>query len=65
MFGTGLSCVASYGGLLASWTASVDYGSSPTSASAVVLLRVLAYLLLLPLGALRARRKHGRIASNA
>ncbi|MEU6205408.1 metal ABC transporter permease [Micromonospora musae] len=54
--GTGLILVAAYGGLLASWTASVDYGIPLTSASAVVLLLVLAYLLLLPLGALRLRR---------
>jgi ABC-type Mn2+/Zn2+ transport system permease subunit len=54
--GTVLILLAGYGGLLASWTASVDYGISLTSASAVVLLLVLAYLLLLPVGALRLRR---------
>jgi manganese/iron transport system permease protein len=54
--GTGLILLAGYGGLLASWTASVDYGVSLTSASAVVLLLVLGYLLLLPIGVLRARR---------
>ncbi|MEU8327754.1 metal ABC transporter permease [Micromonospora sp. NPDC048839] len=64
VIGTGLILVAAYGGLLASWTASVDHGISLTSASAVVLLLVLAYLLLLPLGALRSRRKHGRIISS-
>jgi manganese/iron transport system permease protein len=52
----GLILLAGYGGLLASWTASVDYGISLTSASAVVLLLVLAYLLLLPIGLLRRRR---------
>ncbi|MGW3891527.1 metal ABC transporter permease [Micromonospora chokoriensis] len=64
VIGTGLILIAAYGGLLASWTASVDYGISLTSASAVVLLLVLAYLLLLPLGALRARRHHGRTVSD-
>ena len=54
--GTVLILLAGYGGLLASWTASVDYGISLTSASAVVLLLVLAYLVLLPLGLLRLRR---------
>ena len=54
--GTVLILLAGYGGLLASWTASVNYGISLTSASAVVLLLVLAYLLLLPLGVLRPRR---------
>ena len=54
--GTVLILLAGYGGLLASWTASVDYGISLTSASAVVLLLVLAYLLLLPVGVLRLRR---------
>ncbi|MEO3772022.1 metal ABC transporter permease [Micromonospora sp. B9E7] len=65
VIGTGLILVAAYGGLLASWTASVDYGISLTSASAVVLLLVLAYLLLLPLGVLRSRRNRGRILSDA
>jgi manganese/iron transport system permease protein len=54
--GTVLILLAGYGGLLASWTASVDYGISLTSASAVVLLLVLAYLVLLPIGLLRRRR---------
>ncbi|MEU7612481.1 metal ABC transporter permease [Micromonospora sp. NPDC049204] len=63
VIGTGLILVAAYGGLLTSWTASVDYGISLTSASAVVLLLVLAYLLLLPLGALRSRRNHGQSIS--
>ena len=53
--GTGLILLAGYGGLLLSWTASVEYGISLTSASAVVLLLVLAYLVLLPVGALRRR----------
>ncbi|MFG1869173.1 metal ABC transporter permease [Micromonospora arborensis] len=65
VIGTGLILIAAYGGLLASWTASVDYGISLTSASAVVLLLVLVYLLLFPLGALRSRRNHRRIASDA
>ncbi|MDG9675938.1 metal ABC transporter permease [Micromonospora sp. DH14] len=65
VIGTGLILIAAYGGLLASWTASVDHGIALTSASAVVLLLVLAYLLLLPLGALRSRRNHGRIVSDA
>ncbi|GAA0559077.1 hypothetical protein GCM10010172_47700 [Paractinoplanes ferrugineus] len=52
--GTGLILLASYAGLLASWTASVTYGFALTSASAVVLALVLIYLLLLPLGALRS-----------
>jgi ABC-type Mn2+/Zn2+ transport system permease subunit len=59
--GTALILLAGYGGLLASWTASVDYGISLTSASAVVLLLVLAYLLLLPLGLLRRRRNRARL----
>jgi manganese/iron transport system permease protein len=58
--GTALILLAGYGGLLASWTASVDYGISLTSASAVVLLLVLAYLLLLPVGMLRVRRDRTR-----
>jgi manganese/iron transport system permease protein len=61
--GTVLILLAGYGGLLASWTASVDYGISLTSASAVVLLLVLAYLLLLPLGVLRLRRSRTRPAA--
>ena len=54
--GAVLILLAGYGGLLASWTASVDYGISLTSASAVVMLLVLAYLVLLPIGLLRRRR---------
>jgi ABC-type Mn2+/Zn2+ transport system permease subunit len=46
--GTGLILLAAYGGLLASWTASVNYGFPLASASAVVLVLVLAYLALLP-----------------
>lgn len=60
LVGTGLILLAGYGGLLTSWTASVDYGISLTSASAVVLLLVLAYLLLLPLGLVRVRRGRAR-----
>jgi manganese/iron transport system permease protein len=58
--GTGLILAAGYGGLLASWTASVEYGIALTSASAVVLLLVLAYLLVLPVGLLRSRLTRGR-----
>ncbi|MEV4724205.1 metal ABC transporter permease [Micromonospora humida] len=65
LVGTGLIILAAYGGLLASWTASVDHGIALTSASAVVLLLVLTYLLLLPLGVLRSRRNHGRTAPTA
>jgi manganese/iron transport system permease protein len=60
VLGAGLVLLAGYGGLLISWTASVDHGISLTSASAVVLVLVLAYLLLLPLGLLR-RRSAARI----
>ncbi|WP_410813829.1 metal ABC transporter permease [Micromonospora sp. 067-2] len=60
VIGTGLVLLAAYGGLLVSWTASVDYGISLTSASAVVLLLVVAYLSLLPLGALRSRRNRSQ-----
>ena len=54
--GTGLIVAAGYAGLLVSWTASVEHGVVLTSASAVVLLLVLAYLTLLPVGLLRRRR---------
>ncbi|MGA5299940.1 metal ABC transporter permease [Nucisporomicrobium flavum] len=54
--GTGLIAAAGYAGLLVSWTASVGHGVVLTSASAVVLLLVLAYLALLPVGLLRRRR---------
>jgi manganese/iron transport system permease protein len=53
--GAALILFAGYAGLLASWTASVRYGVSLTSASAVVLALVLAYLMLLPVGTLRLR----------
>ena len=56
LLGSGLILAAGYAGLLASWTASVEYGVALTSASAVVLLLVLAYAVLLPFGLLRARR---------
>lgn len=39
-----------------SWSASVDYGIRLTSASAVVLFLVLAYLVLLPAGLRRGRQ---------
>jgi manganese/iron transport system permease protein len=55
LLGTVLILAAGYGGLLLSWTASVDYGINLTSASAVVLLLVVAYLILMPVGLLRAR----------
>ena len=54
--GTVLILLAGYAGLWMSWTVSVGYGISLTSASAVVLMLVLAYLVLLPLGAHRLRR---------
>jgi ABC-type Mn2+/Zn2+ transport system permease subunit len=54
--GTVLIMLAGYAGLWVSWTASVDYGISLTSASAIVLLLVLSYVVLLPVGALRLRR---------
>jgi manganese/iron transport system permease protein len=55
--GAGLIVLAAYAGLQASWTASVTYGFSLTSASAVVLALVLAYLLLLPLGRRSSARR--------
>ncbi|RKR91737.1 manganese/iron transport system permease protein [Micromonospora pisi] len=62
VIGTGVTLVAGYLGLLASWTASVDFGLRLTSASAVVLALVAAYLLALPVGALRAGRARRRAA---
>ncbi|GAA0479324.1 ABC transporter permease [Paractinoplanes deccanensis] len=56
--GTVLILAAGYGGLWISWTASVDHGIALTSASAVVLLLVVAYVVLLPL---RSRRPSRRI----
>jgi ABC-type Mn2+/Zn2+ transport system permease subunit len=56
LVGTGLTLLAGYGGLLVSWVASVDHGVALPSASTVVLLLVLAYLLLLPAGLKRVRR---------
>ncbi|MEV0902809.1 metal ABC transporter permease [Actinoplanes sp. NPDC049802] len=55
--GTGLVLAAGYLGLLLSWTASLRYGVALTSASAVVLMLVLAYLLLLPVRLWRDRRR--------
>lgn len=52
--GSALIAVAGYAGLQVSWTASVDYGIALTSASAVVLILVLAYVLLLPVRGRRA-----------
>jgi ABC-type Mn2+/Zn2+ transport system permease subunit len=54
--GTALTLVAGYLGLLVSWTASIDFGVRLTSGTAVVLLLVLGYVLLLPVGLLRAHR---------
>jgi ABC-type Mn2+/Zn2+ transport system permease subunit len=55
--GTGMVLAAGYFGLLLSWTASLRYGVALTSASAVVLMLVLAYLLLLPVRLWRDRRR--------
>ncbi|WP_127504684.1 metal ABC transporter permease [Actinoplanes solisilvae] len=55
--GTVLIIGAGYAGLLVSWTASLHYGVALTSASSVVLLLVAAYLLLIPVRLLRARRQ--------
>ncbi len=57
--GSALILLAGYGGLLVSWIASVDHGFALTSASAVVLLLVAAYLVLLPF-AYGKRRLKGR-----
>ncbi|BEL06632.1 zinc ABC transporter permease AztB [Actinoplanes sichuanensis] len=57
--GGGLVLVAGYAGLLLSWTASLRYGVALTSASAVVLMLVLAYLLLLPVRRRRDRSLTG------
>ncbi|MFK3985354.1 metal ABC transporter permease [Micromonospora sp. NPDC050397] len=56
VIGTGVTVAAGWLGLVASWTASIDFGVRLTSASAVVLALVAAYLLALPVGLLRARR---------
>jgi ABC-type Mn2+/Zn2+ transport system permease subunit len=56
VLGTVMILAAGYAGLLASWIASVDYGIALTSASTVVLLLVLAYLSLIPIGLMRSRR---------
>ncbi|MGK5683530.1 metal ABC transporter permease [Actinoplanes sp. URMC 104] len=55
VLGTLLIAGAGYAGLLLSWTASLRHGVALTSASAVVLLLVAAYVLLLPVRLLRAR----------
>ncbi|GAA2853644.1 ABC transporter permease [Actinoplanes cyaneus] len=55
--GTVLILGAGYGGLLLSWTASIHYGVSLTSASSVVLLLVAAYCLLIPVRLIRDRRR--------
>jgi ABC-type Mn2+/Zn2+ transport system permease subunit len=57
--GSALVLASGYLGLLVSWTASLRYGVALTSASAVVLVLVLCYLLLLPVRSLlsvRSRR---------
>ncbi|KUL30762.1 metal ABC transporter permease [Actinoplanes awajinensis] len=56
VLGTVLVAAAGYAGLLLSWTASVHYGVALTSASSVVLLLVLGYLVLLPARLWRGRR---------
>jgi manganese/iron transport system permease protein len=55
--GAALTFGAGYAGLLISWTASVDYGIRLTSASAVVAVLVLAYLLAAGVGAVRHRTR--------
>jgi ABC-type Mn2+/Zn2+ transport system permease subunit len=54
--GTILTVLAGYFGLLASWTASMNYGFALTSASAIVVLLVLPYLVL-ALSLSRVRRR--------
>jgi ABC-type Mn2+/Zn2+ transport system permease subunit len=60
LVGTGLVLAAGWSGLLLSWTASLRYGVALTSASAVVLMLVLAYVLLLPLRRWRDRTFVGK-----
>ena len=60
VIGTALIAGAGYGGLLVSWTASLDHGIALTSASSVVLLLVAAYLLMIPVRLLRTRGRRGR-----
>ncbi|WP_305787828.1 metal ABC transporter permease [Symbioplanes lichenis] len=55
--GTALILFSGYGGLWLSWTASIDYGVSLTSASAVVLLLVASYVVLLLLSFLKGSRR--------
>jgi ABC-type Mn2+/Zn2+ transport system permease subunit len=57
IIGTAVTFAAGYLGLLASWVASVDHGVRLTSASAIVLVLVCAYLAVLPIGGARARRE--------
>lgn len=56
VLGTTLIAAAGYLGLLASWTASLN-GVALASASSVVLLLVVTYLLLIPVRMLRARHR--------
>jgi len=72
LVGTALTAAAGWLGLWLSWTASVDHGLRLTSASAVVLLLVAAYLLLLPVrrlprlaDAARKARLNSPAAANA
>jgi manganese/iron transport system permease protein len=65
ILGTALTFVAGYLGLVASWVASVDHGVRLTSASAIVLVLVLAYLAVLPVGVVRARRRSASPATQA
>ncbi|AEV81165.1 manganese transporter [Actinoplanes sp. SE50] len=61
ILGTVLVLGAGYGGLWLSWTASMDYGVSLTAASAVVLLLVAAYCLLIPVRWIRDRRRRRHV----
>jgi manganese/iron transport system permease protein len=56
VLGTLLIAGAGYAGLLASWIASLRFGVALTSASAVVLLLIAAYVLLIPVRLVRTRR---------
>jgi ABC-type Mn2+/Zn2+ transport system permease subunit len=60
LLGAAMTAAAGWLGLWLSWTASVDHGLRLTSASAVVLLLVAAYLLLLPARHLTRLRKQPR-----
>lgn len=64
LLGSALIAAAGWLGLWLSWTASVDHGFRLTSASAVVLLLVAAYLLLLPARRLTRSSGHARAPGN-